>query len=83
MTGIEFAILLCGVVAIVAFILALCVLGNRMDDLQLLLDVDANRISALDNRVQALEDLLAKLVANRVDEVTTQNCRDLNVVGRS
>lgn len=36
---------------------------------------------ALKERVTTLEELLAKLVANRVDEVTTQSCRSLNEVG--
>jgi hypothetical protein len=83
MTGIELAILVCGIAALVFLSTALCVLSSRLDDLQCLLDHDANRASALANRVQALEDLLAKLVGDRVDETLTQGCRDLNEVGRS
>jgi hypothetical protein len=80
MSPIELTMLGLGVVALVAFIIALCVLSNRVDDLQLVLDHDANRVSALANRVQASEDLLAKLVSDRVDDAVNSGCRSLNEV---
>jgi hypothetical protein len=69
MSPIEFAILICGVLALALLITALCWLVNKVE--------------ALTWRVTTTEDLLEQLIGQRVDETLTQGCRKLNEVGRS
>lgn len=69
MTPIEFAILICGLVALASLITALCWLVNKLE--------------ALTWRVAAMEDLLEQLIGKRVDDALTAGCRSLNEVGRS
>jgi hypothetical protein len=69
MTGIELAILVCGIAAIVFLSTALCWMANKLE--------------ALDADVSGLRDIVEKLVTQRVDETLTAGCRSLNEVGRS
>jgi hypothetical protein len=67
MSPIEFAILLCGVLALVFLILALCWMMKEMQ--------------ALKADVAGLTDIVERLVSDRVDDVVNAGCRSLNEVG--
>jgi hypothetical protein len=73
---IEVVILGCCLVGFAALCLAVWRLVNAVWRL-------VNQVDALTLRVTVNEHVTGELVAQRVHEVTTQNCRDLNEVGRS
>lgn len=66
MSPIEYAILICGVLALVFLVTALCWMTKEMQ--------------ALKADVAGLTDIVERLVSDRVDDVVSAGCRSLNEV---